>query len=152
MDNFHDSVSREIRRAVKFFVENLTNLNPKNKTGGVLYYRKAIYATGRLVTVGDIIDDLEKYYSTATRKVKQLEDNPEHISSYESRNPDANPPIWGGGIFVPGVGYFAFSGLPELADEACVLKALQKLGFVDEKFIDRVLEISGNTIFEQLAY
>jgi hypothetical protein len=51
-------------------------------------------------------------------KGKRLQDCPEHQSSWQSRNPDADE--WGGAVRY-GDFILSFSGLPELADEELML-------------------------------
>lgn len=141
----------EMGRAIGYFVNNCSDFNPKGKTGGVLVYADLDGKEVDFMQIGEILDDPEKYYKTALRKIKQLVDNPAHFSSYMSRDPDNG--LWGGGVRILGVGIFAFSGLPELADEACLLKALDNADLIeDTQWIERILSFSRNKIFERLNY
>ena len=141
-------LTREMERAVNFFCENLPEFNPKDKTGGVLVYTDIDgHEFGRAL-IGRSIEE-EICYATAKRKIQQLLDNPSHLSSYVSRDPKNG--LWGGGIHIFRIGLFAFSGLPELADEACLLKALENCGLItDLQFIMEVLALSENRIYERL--
>ena len=138
-----------MERAVNFFCKNLPEFNPKSKTGGVLVYADIVGNEFGRALVGKC-DNEEKSYTTAKRKIRQMLDNPGHLSSYASRDPENG--LWGGGIHIFRTGLFAFSGLPELADEACLLKALENCGLItDLQFIIEVLALSDNRIYERLA-
>jgi len=68
--------------------------------------------------VGDVaIEKAEKYVAFSMEKARRLAQHPEHVSSFQSRNP---PEQWGGAIHVGG-NIFSMSGLPELGDEAVML-------------------------------
>jgi len=59
-----------------------------------------------------------KYLAFCQEKAKRLAKHSDHMSSWESRNPDENQ--WGGAIKIEDLIY-SFSGLPELGDEAAML-------------------------------
>jgi len=63
----------------------------------------------------------EKYLSFCQEKAKRLASHQDHMSSWESRNPDADQ--WGGAVRVSAVEtlIFSISGFPELGDEAIML-------------------------------
>jgi len=67
-------------------------------------------------------DKREAYFFFAREKARRLAEHPEHMSSWESRNPELDQ--WGGAVR-RGDFIFSFSGLPELADEALILCLLQ---------------------------
>ncbi len=66
-------------------------------------------------------DKGEKYFSFAQEKARRLAKHPEHMSSWESRDPESDQ--WSGAVRYGGL-IFSFSGLPELADEALILSLL----------------------------
>lgn len=82
-----------------------------------------------------------KYYALANEKVRRLEIHRGHLTSYQSRNPKASVVSitgpqpwgqWGGGIRTDNGYRIAFSGLPELWDEAVMFVAAIKLGWSDK--------------------
>ncbi len=145
-----EQLTDEMARAVMAFRERCAEFNPKDKTGGVLVYADINGKEIRMSLICPADSDTVSCYETARRKIKQMADNPGHISSYLSRDPENG--LWGGGIHVWEVGLFAFSGLPELADEACLLKALENCGLItDPQIIVKVLAWSENKIYERLG-
>lgn len=62
-----------------------------------------------------------KYLELCQEKARRLAQHPEHVSSWQTRNP---PERWGGAIRAD-EHIFSFSGLPELGDEALMLKVVQ---------------------------
>ncbi|PLX27349.1 hypothetical protein C0583_03460 [Candidatus Parcubacteria bacterium] len=139
----------EMTNAVNAFISGCKEFNPKGKTGGILVCADIDGNIIASAQIGEIEGDPQKYYDTAYRKIQQMVDNPGHLSSYPSRDPEKGK--WGGGIHLFEIGLFAFSGLPELADEACLLKALDNRGLIlDLQFMVEVLALSENRIFENL--
>ena len=60
----------------------------------------------------------DRYFSLSQEKPRRLSQHPEHLSSWQSRNPDADQ--YGGAIKM-GDKNFSLSGYPELGDEALSL-------------------------------
>lgn len=88
----------------------------------------------------------QKYFDYAREKATRLGNVPlpTHVSSWLTRNPEKNK--WGGGIKA-GNYYMAFSGLPELADEAAMLLAAWRLGWLTKDQADAIAKQSNNQIF-----
>jgi hypothetical protein len=148
-----DQLAEAMEKNIKLFVEKCQDLNPKNKTGGCLVYMHQD-GSDNFSFLGTNIGDREKYYDTAFRKIGQLRDNPDHISSYQSRDPESG--LWGGGFKLPWLGWVSFSGLPELADEACLLKSCVDAGLLtdsedDQKLVKEILKTSDNPVFDRLV-
>lgn len=150
--NFNQLVEA-MKKNINLFVEKCPDLNLKNKTGGCLNY---VHDDGsdNFRFLGVNINDQKKYYNTASRKIGQLRDNLEHVSSHQSRDPEKG--FWGGGIRLPGGDWVAFSGLPEQADEACLLKSCIDIGLItdseeDQRLVKEILEISDNSVFDRLV-
>jgi len=61
----------------------------------------------------------EKYFQYAVEKARRLGQHADHVSSWESRNPEQEQ--WGGAVRVNADYIVAFSGLPEEWDEAAML-------------------------------
>lgn len=90
-----------------------------------------------------------KYLASTQRKIQQLHDNPSHLTSYLSRDPENG--LWGGGINLLEFGKIALSGLTEYGDEACLLNGLYNGSFISNTFVDMVLQQSNNFIlFEKI--
>jgi hypothetical protein len=70
-------------------------------------------------------EKVSKYVDFCQEKSRRLAFNLNHVSSWESRNPDADQ--YGGAIRCQ-ILILSFSGFPELGDEAIMLKAAQTLG------------------------
>lgn len=72
-----------------------------------------------VVLIGSVPDEKHaKYFSLCQEKSTRLASHPDHVSSWQSRDPDGNK--WGGAIKVNHL-IFSFSGGPELGDEALML-------------------------------
>ncbi|HEY0908303.1 MAG TPA: hypothetical protein VGE35_03060 [Candidatus Paceibacterota bacterium] len=86
----------------------------------------------------------EKYVGwrdKALEKGDRLFNNPGHVSSWQSRDPEKKK--YGGAIAV-GDYILTFSGLPEALDEAlCALVALD-MGIADAQTVQKIFEVSGN--------
>jgi len=147
IDDFNH-LSLLMQSAILEFIAKGKKFNPNNKTGGCLAYDDNNGGTN-FKFLGSNIDDEKKYYETAFCKIQQLKDNPGHISSFQSRNPDNG--FWGGGVMLVGKdGYMSFSGLPELGDEACLLKALLNAKHYRKENVKAILALSNNPIYTQI--
>ena len=97
-------------------------------------------------------------------KAKRLssKENYEHISSWQSRNPDLKR--YGGAIKIHTkvmntfsrdienvILILSFSGLPEVGDEALVLLLAREMGWLSEARITTYTEISGNELYAKAA-
>lgn len=101
-----------------------------------------------IVLIGEVVstEKREKYFNFAREKAKRLGDIPipAHVSSWITRDPERDK--WGGGITTHNY-YMSFSGLPELADEAAMLLAALRLGFLTKDEADGIAKKSNNQIF-----
>ena len=94
-----------------------------------------------------------KYLSFCQEKAKRLAAHPEHLSSWQSRNPDNSQ--YGGAIRV-GRFILSCSGLPELGDEAVML-LVANMGFLVlrpenlEAVIQGIIQASQNPYYAQLS-
>lgn len=136
-----------VDRAVASFIRNCSDANPNHKTGGVLLHRsnrgvEQHTGVGTITRESVLYDD---FLATARRKIKQLRLSFKYcMTSYESRDPENG--LWGGGLNISCYGQVALSGLPELADEACLLCGLVVCDLVDYiPFAIKVLSVSDNT-------
>ena len=74
-------------KAIEKFIEKGQTFNPNGKSGGCLAYDDGNGNTN-FTLVGSNIGDEKKYYQTALRKIQQMKDHSDHVSSWQSRNPD----------------------------------------------------------------
>lgn len=151
-------------RATQIFdiLFDLDEYTRKDRQGGVLVLAKdpegAEYIAVAIGTVPD--DDPKKYCQTALKKCKAIWLNCGH-SSFAHRD-EANE-IYGGGIALSTTdytfgspaeeyisGYLAFSGLPELADEALVLVLALDMGWIMHASAQVIAEASNNPYFAPL--
>ncbi len=96
-----------------------------------------------LVTVlmGEVsLQKAPKYLEFCQEKAARLAGHRDHESSYESRNPGKDR--WGGAVRC-GNKIFSFSGLPELGDEAVMLKAAL-LSNTPIEVLERIAQRSNN--------
>ena len=132
----------------------LAHANTDGRAGGyfALYERGPTGQVGRaliLETIGTVIFKCISLYCRLVReKVHRLSQHLEHLSSWQSRDPDNNK--WGGAI-VAGIYYLSFSGLPELCDEAIVLITARTLGIISAHEAMRIAQISNNELYNQWA-
>jgi len=69
--------------------------------------------------IGEVpAEKAEKYLAFCQEKALRLAAHPDHLASWQSRNPDADQ--WGGAVRVGDL-IFSISGLPEMGDEALML-------------------------------
>lgn len=106
------------------------------ETGAVIEYRHAGPAEAS-----------ENYERLSREKGARLFRHLKELSSWQSRNPENGE--WGGAIRTV-LSIFSFSGLPELGDEAIVLVAAMRLGYLGPKGASRIAGISGNHFFQEL--
>lgn len=91
----------------------------------------------------------ESYQLNAYTKCKALldSDNPAVITSWQLRNPDATPPVYGGGVKFVGPDNetyaVAISGLPEEDDTAVSARSLHALGLVSPGWCSDVHVLTG---------
>ncbi len=93
----------------------------------------------------------EQYFAYSQEKAVRLAQNSEHISSWQSRNPEKN--CYGGAIRVgPAKNLImSFSGLPELADEAVMLATALRLLWMSHDEAIQIAKASNNQYFGKLA-
>lgn len=119
---------------LKLFTNLVGKESMDGKTGGYFTIQYLdIHNTVISKKLGDIpTDKKDKYCCLSKEKPSRLKRNLSlgHMTSYESRNPDAEISIttgivepwghWGGAVLVSKYYIFSFSGFPELLDEAFV--------------------------------
>lgn len=136
----------------------LANLDDKTRTGGYFCFigwgpaLKAVFAVGRVADA----EKRRQYIAFCQEKCWRLAERPNDISSWETRDEPAER--YGGGIRVGGTdpyaasaGWFAFSGLPEHADEALVLLMLLKLRSHAVEKAFAIATISGNELYRTIT-
>lgn len=81
------------------------------------------YAT---VLVGEVPKNkADKYKALCQEKAFRLASHPDHVGSWESRDPSNGK--WGGAIRF-GKDIYSFSGFPEMGDEATMLSVIMQIG------------------------
>jgi len=152
-------------RAAELFniFHSLPQYNQKDLKGGVLVLvPDETCASCFSVTIGEVPNnDPTKYCKIAMSKCAVLRNAKRARSSYALR--DESCGIYGGGISFrhkwetdfhvytfSGKAYLAFSGLPELADEALVLVLAIDMGWTTEKKAKKIVQASANPYFEPL--
>ena len=122
----------------------------KDRSGGYFCLADAETVLPLLImAVGQVpVEKAGKYLSFCQEKAKRLAEHPDHLSSWESRNPEKEQ--WGGAVRV-GEFIFSFSGLPEMGDEAVML-AVADSHYVDTKDVtatlNKIAERSNNGLWE----
>lgn len=93
----------------------------------------------------------EKYIFLAEEKAERLDENPDHLSSYESREEEYIFPInnqkwgkWGGAIRISDHYIFSFSGFPELLDETFVCFLALKYKFMKADYLKKIIQRRKN--------
>lgn len=102
--------------------------------------------------IGQVLSDkAEKYIEFTKEKTLRLRAHPKHSSSWQSRNPDEGK--WGGAILATNYArcILAFSGLPELGDEAAMLLAALEVRLITRQYAHDVATASNNHIFKRLV-
>ncbi|MFA5048834.1 MAG: hypothetical protein WC516_07460 [Patescibacteria group bacterium] len=126
--------------------------NPQPDRVRAGYFTLMDSETGEVVSVspfGDIPPEKEeRYRSFSEEKARRLwEHKDEHDSSWESRNPAQDK--WGGAINAHDF-ILAFSGLPELLDEAISTIVAYQMGWLSWKEAEFITSKSNNGFIEKL--
>lgn len=115
-----------------------------DKHGGYLCIATRTGKVLSIFLVGNVCDETKAsiYRGFCHEKALRLANNPEHISSWESR--DERAQYYGGAICVNTL-IFSFSGFSEHWDEACMITLAGLTGQCIKDYIyQRIREISGN--------
>lgn len=111
--------------------------------------RSAKFPIQLRVPFGNIPAD-KRCYELALEKITRLAEHPDHWSSFESRNPDA----WryGGAIRLSEntsstIAFMAWSGYPELPDEAFMLALAVRSGIMTVRRAEMIALKSKNEFF-----
>ncbi len=122
--------------------------------GGYFCIADGITGTPYLtILIGEVENSkADRYYEFCREKAQRLAANPDHLSSWQSR--DERTGQYGGAIRV-GRHILSFSGLPELGDEAILLAAsmmwCNRLGMTELlKPLSEVPVVSNNHYWEEL--
>lgn len=121
----------------------------KDRTGG--YFCVAESSTGLpvlIARIGEIIlsEKRGKYFDFCQEKTRRLAQHSEHLSSWESRDPNVD--AYGGAVKAPSGFIFSFSGLPELGDEALMLAAIAIFYNNPKTLLDSIAFVSGNSYWK----
>ena len=124
----------------------------KGRDGGYFCLADAETGLPYLVTlIGSVSGDkAEKYCAFAQEKARRLASRPDHVSSWQSRNPKKEK--YGGAIRYWGF-IHSFSGFSELGDEALMLLASYYATptAIRVSFIDVVVALSSNPYWKPLS-
>jgi hypothetical protein len=131
-----------------FFGINHAEKDGKTRRGGYICIFDVNGDQKLLKLVGEP-DSLRKnvFRSNALNKCQGMFDRRADItcvSSWCFRDPQAEPPRYGGGIKLSNGAFMAFSGFPEDVDEAVCLFAANHFGLIDAKRVDEILAVSNN--------
>jgi len=77
-------------------------------------------------------------------------DDPSCISSWTFRDPNADPPSYGGGIKLSSGSFLSFSGYPELLDEAYCIHIGATFGLLTQERVSEIVKVSGNTFMDEV--
>jgi hypothetical protein len=91
----------------------------------------------------------DQYFTFSMEKARRLQANPDHYTSFQSR--DEKSDKYAGAILCRVNTILSFSGLPELADEALMIFVAFKAGWIDEKEVLRLSGISQNPYVEKIT-
>ncbi len=98
-----------------------------------------------ITAIGTVAEEkAEKYLALCQEKARRLARNQTHLSSWESRDPEENE--WAGAVRGNRL-IGSFSALPELWDEAAMLRWAFRTSELTEGQAMRIASISGNTNF-----
>lgn len=153
---------RDIIRITELTLESLSKLgDTEQEYCGYLTLRDDV--TGRVMFVAQIgtcpDDKAEKYFALSLEKGQRLFQKREHVSSFQSRDPDAlinhngetfEWGSWGGAVRLgPSEGYLilSFSGLPELLDETLMLALSVRMGLLKGSKAKVIANLSQNPHF-----
>jgi hypothetical protein len=126
----------------------------KNRNSGYFTLRDGV--TGRIifmVQIGICPDDMaDKFCEFSQEKGNRLkwDENVRHVTSWQSRDPDNKK--YGGAIKAgPAKNLIlSFSGLPELADEAVMVAAAYRLGWLNHHEVADLYHINDNAYLLQI--
>lgn len=104
-----------------------------------------------VMLIGEVpLGKAPKYLEFCQEKAGRLAGHPNHESSWESRNEEKNR--WGGAIRFRDL-ILSFSGLPELGDEAAMLRAAEDVdGHKFSDIAERIAKRSKNIYWDALHW
>lgn len=120
---------------------------PSERNNG--YFTLRTMNDGQVVLIARIgvckPEKADKYLSFSQEKGLRLFQQREHdVSSWQTRNEEKD--LWGGAI-IAGDFILSFSGLPELTDEAVMIKTALLCKWASEETLCQIAEISDNRLF-----
>jgi len=124
--------------------------HPSNKNGGYFCIRdRKDNRVLLMMQVGEVAPEkVDMCFALAQEKGERLfEMRGLHKSSWQSRNPEADK--WGGAIIVGDL-ILSFSGLPELADEAAMLRLARSCNWISEEDATYIASLSCNTVYSAI--
>ena len=151
---FVGTAQKVVRRA---FLLNKESGKWKDRHGAYLCVAESRGFPLLIAPIGIVPEEkADKYLSFCQEKVRRLARHPEHVSSWQSRNPDADE--WGGAVRIQtafGELLVSMSGFPELGDEAFVLGTiLLTLNVFEDVFmceqLDAIAKWSSNEYWPRL--
>lgn len=90
-----------------------------------------------------------KYERVSLRKVHQLIQHPDHISSHQSRD---EVDFWGGGYRIPEIQFaITISGHPEKGDEVIGVCLGLELNWINLEYAKEIIKLSYNFLFKALC-
>lgn len=131
----------------------LNKLDDQTRRGG--YFCVASYENGMITPVvialiGELPEEkLQRCFELCQEKARRLATHSEHRSSWQSRDPDQKQ--YGGAIRVNSDLILSFSGLPEIADEALMLRVAVRRVYLSRDDADAIAAISSNDIFPKIV-
>jgi hypothetical protein len=146
-DRDRDALITLIRRVVDAALELPANPDPK-KIGGYL----TVLDEGNpslIIPFGEMPEEkVQKYFQLSQEKAFRLFRQPEHLSSFQSQNPEANQ--WPGAVRANNDIILSFSGMPWKIDEAICLVIGVNMRWLPLKQALLIADISDNKLFEPL--
>lgn len=93
-------------------------------------------------------EKIPKYFQYCQEKARRLALHPEHLTSWESRNPEQNE--WGGAIRANANYILSFSGQPELGDEGMMMTTAEMLGMTNLPRLQLMAARSNQVYWQEL--
>lgn len=144
------TVLNEASLMMDLFINLPGNPKPDRQGGYFTIVDRAIEQVLLVSRIGQIkTEEANNYLLFSQEKARRLMLSPDHISSWQSRDPKNDK--WGGAIKTPEF-ILSFSGLPELGDEAVMLLTAWDLNWLKSAEVLLIAEKSSNHFVKALSH
>ncbi|MFT5849649.1 MAG: hypothetical protein ACI9H6_000463 [Patiriisocius sp.] len=130
------------------FAQSLVSTEDDKRSGGALAIHDPRRGMHQVRVVGSVSEkDGHRFGGHAANKnYATRAGDDDTIVSEQVADPEADPPVYGGGIKLPNGCFLSFSGFPPKWDQAFCILVARKFGLIDQKWEDRLIAASADPV------